>query len=79
MHCNLILLTTLYELTCGGTSNTIVVFFNLKKGVMVFNATFNNIFIDGGNRNTKRKPPTCRKSLTNFIILFIVLAFCVVI
>ena len=39
---------------------------------MVFNATFNNIsviswqsvFIGGGNR---RKPPTCRKSLTNFI------------
>jgi len=39
---------------------------------MVFNATFNNIcyivavsFIDGENRI---KPPTCRKSLTNFII-----------
>jgi hypothetical protein len=24
-------------------------------------------FIDGGNRSTWRKPPTCRKSLTNFI------------
>jgi len=24
-------------------------------------------FICGGNRNTQRKPPTCRKSLTNFI------------
>ena len=24
-------------------------------------------FIGGGNRNTRRKPPTCRKSLTNFI------------
>jgi len=42
---------------------------------MVFNATFNNIFsyivavsfIDGGNRSTRRKPPTFRKSLTNFI------------
>jgi hypothetical protein len=34
---------------------------------MVFNATFNNIFIDGGNRSTKRKPPTWRKSLTNFM------------
>ena len=42
---------------------------------MVFNATFNNIpviswwvsFIDGGNRGTWRKPPTCRKSLTNVI------------
>jgi len=43
----------------------------------VFNATFNNIlvtlyivevsFVGGGNRNTRRKPPTCRKSLTNFI------------
>jgi hypothetical protein len=36
---------------------------------------FNNIkvtvyivsFIGGGNRNTRRKLPTCRKSLTNFI------------
>jgi hypothetical protein len=34
---------------------------------MVFSATFNNIsdifvavsFIGGGNRNTRRKPPTC--------------------
>ena len=39
---------------------------------IVFNVTFNNIsviscFIGGGNRNTRRKPPTCRKSLTNFI------------
>jgi len=41
---------------------------------MVFSATFNNIlvilavsFIDGGNQSTWRKPPTCRKSLTNFI------------
>jgi hypothetical protein len=24
-------------------------------------------FIGGGNRSTKRKSPTCRKSLTNFI------------
>jgi len=24
-------------------------------------------FIGGGNRNTRRKPPTCGKSLTNFI------------
>ena len=24
-------------------------------------------FIGGGNRRTLRKPPTCRKSLTNFI------------
>ena len=24
-------------------------------------------FIDGGSRSTKRKPPTCCKSLTNFI------------
>jgi hypothetical protein len=44
--------------------------------VMMFNATFNNIsaiswqsvFIGGGNRSTCRKPLTCRKSLTNFII-----------
>jgi len=38
---------------------------------MMFDATFNNIsviswvsFIDGGNRSTQRKPPTCHKSLT---------------
>jgi hypothetical protein len=24
-------------------------------------------FIGGGNRSTRRKPPTCRKSPTNFI------------
>ena len=40
--------------------------------LMVFNATLNNIsavfsFIGGGNWWTRKKPPTCRKSLTNFI------------
>jgi len=43
---------------------------------MVFDTTLNNIlnyivavsFIGGGNRSTRRKPPTCHKSLTNFII-----------
>jgi len=25
------------------------------------------IFIDGENRSTRRKPPSCCKSLTNFI------------
>jgi len=41
---------------------------------MVFNATFNNIsiimavsFIGGGNWSTRRKSPTCLKSLTNLI------------
>jgi len=42
---------------------------------MVFNTTFKNIsviswmvsFIGGGNRSTWKKPPTSRKSLTNFI------------
>jgi hypothetical protein len=41
---------------------------------MVFNATFNDIleivavsFIGEGNRSTRRKPPTCYKSPTNFI------------
>ena len=35
---------------------------------MVFNAPFNNIsvsFIRGENWSTRRKPLTCRKSLTN--------------
>jgi hypothetical protein len=43
--------------------------------LMVFNATFNNIFsyivavsfIGGRHRSTRRKPQTCRKSLRNFI------------
>ena len=40
--------------------------------VMMFSATFNNIlvevsFIGLGNRNAHRKPPSCRKSLTNII------------
>ena len=38
---------------------------------MVLNGTFSYIvtvsFIGGGNRITWRKPPACRKSLTNFI------------
>ena len=42
---------------------------------MVFNTAFNKNFscivavsiIGGGNRSTRRKPPTCRKPLTNFI------------
>jgi len=42
----------------------------------VLNANFNNIsvvsivaviFIGGGNRNTRRKLQTCRKSMANFI------------
>ena len=45
------------------------------RGVMVFNATFNNIssyivavsFIGGGYWSAQRKPPNCHKSLTNFI------------
>ena len=46
--------------------------------VMVFNVTFNNSsitmyivavsYIGGGNGSTRRKPPTCHKSRTNFII-----------
>jgi len=40
--------------------------------LMVLNATFNNIsalvsFIGGGNSSSRRKSPTCRKSLTNFV------------
>jgi len=43
----------------------------------MYNATFNNIsviswgvnFIGGGNQSTQRKPPTCCKSLTNYICL----------
>ena len=40
--------------------------------LVVFNATFNNILVIimvAGNRRTWRKPPTCHKSLTNFITI----------
>jgi len=45
---------------------------------MVFNATFNNISfiswrsVGEGNRSTRRKPPTCRKSLPNFITYYFI-------
>jgi hypothetical protein len=32
-----------------------------------FNYTVAARFIGGGNRNTERKPPICRKLLANFI------------
>jgi hypothetical protein len=38
--------------------------------LMVLNVTFNNS-IGGGNRSTRRKQPTYRKSLTNFITYII--------
>ena len=44
--------------------------------LMAFNVTFNNISVIswwsvllGGNQSTRRKPPTCRKSLTNCHIM----------
>jgi hypothetical protein len=46
----------------------LILFVCLFVCLIVFNAIFNNMavsFIDGGNRRTRRKPPTCRKSLTN--------------
>jgi hypothetical protein len=50
--------------------------------VMVFNATFDNIsdiswevnFIGEGNQSTRRKPPTCRKSLTKRYHMMLYLA-----
>jgi len=45
---------------------------HFRGGVMVFNATSAifqlHRFNDGGKRSIRRKPPICRKSLTNFII-----------
>jgi hypothetical protein len=51
-------------------------FMPLYMVVLVFTTTFNNnsviswqlVFIGRGNQSTLRKPPTCSKSLTNFII-----------
>ena len=48
---------------------------------MVLSATVNTIsaascmmvsFIGGGNRSTRRKPPTCHNSLTNFITYLVI-------
>jgi hypothetical protein len=53
------------------TANTNVARYALAwRRFMVFNATFNNS-IGGGSRSTRRKPPTYRKSLTNFITYII--------
>ena len=34
---------------------------------VIFQLYYGSQFIDGGNLSTPRKPPNCRKSLTNFI------------
>jgi len=48
-----------------------------EEEVVVFNVTFINILViswrsvlltNGGNRNTRRRPSTFRRSLTNFTI-----------
>ena len=47
----------------------------IELGLRVFDITINKIsvislqsvYFGGGNWSTRRKPPTCRKSLTNFI------------
>jgi len=36
-------------------------------GILVYSYIVVVIFIGGGNSSTGRKPPTCHKSLTNFI------------
>ena len=48
--------------------------FSRRVMIILFNATFNNISVISwllvllvGNRSTRRKPPTCRKSLTNLV------------
>jgi hypothetical protein len=45
--------------------------FQKRFGLGHFQQYFSNIvvvsFIGGGNRNTRRKPPTCHKSLTNVV------------
>ena len=50
-------------------------YFSIRVRVMVFKRHFQQYlsyivavsFIGGGNRSTRRTPPTCLKSLTNFI------------
>ena len=57
----------------GSPANVIIIYECVWFQVfLVVNATFNNIFsyivairfIGGGNRNTRRKPPACRKQQT---------------
>ena len=49
------------------------IMYNNRTRTVVFNATLNNISfiswrsVGGGNRNTRKGPLTCHKSLTNFI------------
>jgi hypothetical protein len=54
------------------TLKNVIVHQDLQGWYMVFNAAFSYImavsFIGRGNWSTRRKPPTCRKPLTNFII-----------
>ena len=51
---------TYYALTDQYESNALMLIMCELTGFMVS-------FIGGGNRSTRRKPPTCRKSLTNLI------------
>jgi len=60
---------------CTISSPPLIQVQSIRYRVLVFNATFNIFFsyfvavsfIGGGNQSTRRKPPTCCKSLTNFI------------
>ena len=62
-----------FDLLCNNERKCFLVWF------MVFNATFNNIFsyivavsfIGGGNRSTRRKPPTCRSVNITFFFRLI--------
>jgi len=77
MLTNTIIHTILDHSFCSNHLNKFLVFFiGWFVRFMVFIATFNKQyfsyivvvnFISRGSRSTRRKPPTCRKSLTNFI------------
>ena len=56
-----------FELIVSAQSNTT---YAKKKGGYIFSYIVAVSFIGVGNRSTRRKPPTWRKSLTNFIKLW---------
>jgi hypothetical protein len=56
-------------------STNTVVYFDWKTVIYIY-AALAVSFIGGGNQTTRRKPPTSRQSLTNFITYSNMASFC---
>jgi len=63
-----------YRMGVSLDGENVVVFYDMKSGLIIalglglWGLTLLSTFISGGNQNTWRKPQTCHKSLTKFII-----------